>query len=87
MTHEEFIPYHNYHIRFRLTNGVEMSGVLTMNFKSHIEHKPDTLYEYIPTSNMIEWKQAEKDNDSKKKKILQGEIDISDIVWAERLRY
>ena len=87
MTHQEFIPYHNYHIRFRLIDGTELSGVLTMNFMSAMENKPDTLYHYISTRNMIEWKKAEKVKDQEKMNSLQDEIDISKIIWAERLKY
>ncbi len=86
MTQEQFLPYHNYHIQFRLNNGAEMSGVLFFNHMSAMEHKPHTSYFYIPTLNMIEWKHAEKDKDEVRMKNLRGEIDISNIIWARRLQ-
>lgn len=85
MTAYEFIPYHNYHIIFGLSNGIANSGVLFANFSNPLRHKPHTLYTFIPTRNMIEWRDAERDKDEFKMKILQSEIDISDIVWAKRV--
>jgi len=48
---------------------------------------PDTVYHYIPTINMIEWKQAEQRNDKSKMKSLEGNIDIRNIMWAEGMKY
>lgn len=87
MTELEFFPFHNYHIRFRLSNGTELSGVLFDTMNSHETGKPRTEYTFIQTKNMIEWKQAEKIGDKERMKHLQSFIDITDIVWAERLKY
>lgn len=83
----EFFPYHNYHIRFRLSNGIELSGVVFDSMNFHETGKAQTLYQFIPTRNMIEWKQAEKNVDKELMKMLQKEVDITEIVWAERLKY
>ena len=87
MTHIEFFPYHNRHIRFRLKNGTELSGVLTDKMSERERDQPRTLYDFIPTRNMIEWKKAEKNADYDKMKGLEKEIDIEDIVWAELISY
>jgi hypothetical protein len=83
----EFFPYHNRHIIFRLQNGTELSGVL---FDSTNTRKPNTsrtIYTFVPTSNMIAWKKAEKEDDQKKMRSLESEIDIKDIIWAQRLNF
>ncbi len=87
MTHIEFFPYHNYHIIFKLKDGREMSGILVDTIRFTDPSLSDTVYKYIPTLNMIEWKQAEQKGDKKKMEDLEGKIDITDIVWAERMKY
>jgi len=87
MTHTEFFPYHNYHIRFKLNDGTELSGVIVDNLGHADLTMPDTVYHYIPTINMIEWKQAEQRNDKSKMKSLEGNIDIRNIMWAEGMKY
>lgn len=83
MTAIEFFPYSDTHIRFKLTDGRELSGVLL----STEDKKSDTIYPFIPTTNMIEWKHAKQKNDNEKMKKLQSEIDIKNIVWAVRIKY
>jgi len=86
MTVQEFVPFHNYHIKFRLADGEELSGAVT--FRPTIEaNKPLTIYNFVPTKNMIEWKKAHDNNDQDKINNLQEDIDISNVVWAERLPY
>jgi len=85
MTPIEFSSFHNYHIRFRMKDGTELSGVVV----NTLDVKPQrsaTLYAFISTNQMIDWKQAEKDHDSQKMKDLQGEVDIGNIIWAERIK-
>lgn len=83
----DFFPYHNRHIMFKLRNGQELSGVLVDPMNSHETGKPRTVYTYIATRNMIAWKKAEDKNDKETMKSLEGEIDLEDILWAERLNY
>jgi hypothetical protein len=59
MTHLEFTPYHNFHITFRLKTGVEFSGVVTNTLKED-EKSSHTTYAFVPTSNMMARKEAEK---------------------------
>ncbi len=80
MTELEFLPYQNYHIRFKLINGVEKSGVIEFEIGSH-----DCIF--IETKNLIEWKLAERSADTTKMKSFEQAIDISNIVWAERIRF
>lgn len=87
MTESDFHPYHNVHIKFRLKNGRELSGVLFDSMSSHETEKPRTFYTYIATGDMIGWKEAEKAKDKEKMRNLAQEIDLEDIVWAERLNY
>lgn len=85
MTESEFIPYHNFHIEFKLDEGTKLSGVLVDPMNHNETKKARTIYDFIPTTNMIDWKQAEQNGDKAKMKELQGEIDIVKIVWAQRL--
>ncbi len=87
MTHIEFFPYHNFHIRFRLISGKELSGVVTDTVRQYNPELSDTVYAFIPTANMIEWKRAEQAGDIQKMQGLTSEIDIKNIVWAERIKY
>ncbi|MCE3227936.1 MAG: hypothetical protein K0S32_2487 [Bacteroidetes bacterium] len=72
---------------FKLRNGQELSGVLVDPMNSHETGKSRTIYTFIPTRNMVAWKKAEMDNNTKLMRSLEGEINIEDIVWAERLNY
>ena len=85
MTYLEFFPYHNYRIRFKLTYGKELSGVIFEPMNHQERKKPDTVYEFVPERNIAEWGKAEQKGDKEKKKSLQDEIDITNIVWAERM--
>jgi len=87
MTFLEFLPFENYHIRFKLEDGTELSGVLVGSINALEERINQTSYDFIPTRNMIDWKQAEQKNDKEQMKSLQGKIDITNIVWVERLKY
>ncbi len=87
MTESDFHPYHNFHIKFRLKNGRELSGVLFDSINSHETDKPRTVYTYIATGDMIGWKDAERLKDKEKMKSLEQEIDLKDIDWVERLNY
>jgi len=87
MTEIEFFPYHNRHIVFKLRNGTELSGVLTDPRNQHATDRPETVYTFIATRNMVGWKKAERDGDEDRMRNLEGEIDLTEIIWAERLNY
>lgn len=87
MTELEFFPYHNRHIVFKMKNGSELSGVLTDPTNNHETGKSRTIYTYVSTNNMRAWKLAKERKDEERMKQLQGEIDITNIVWAQRLNY
>lgn len=87
MTQTDFFPYAGVHIRFKLSTGKELSGVLFQRLNVNQNEKPDTMYRYIPTINMIAWKQAEQRQDQSRMESLESEIDIQNIVWAERIKY
>lgn len=86
MTHIEFFPYHNRHIRFKLNDGTELTGVLIDTIRHTNPTLPDTVYKYIPTTNMLEWKQAEEKNDTTKMKHLESQIDIKNIVHVTLIK-
>jgi hypothetical protein len=87
MNEIDFFPYHNRHIVFRLRNGQELSGVLVDPMDSHETGKLRTIYKYIPTNKMVAWKKAEQQGNVQIMKSLESEIDIEDIVWAEKLNF
>lgn len=87
MTEDEFFPYHNRHIVFRLRNGDELSGVLIDSMNSDQTGKPRTLYKFIRTSDLMEWKRAEELSEHDRKKSLESDLDLMDITWAQRLNY
>ncbi len=87
MTESTFTQYHNFHIKFKVNNGKESSGVFLERNNVPNDPKPRTVYKFIPTNNMIEWKQAKEKKDFVTVERLQSEIDISNITWAERLYY
>ena len=84
MTKSDFFPFHNFHIEFKLNNGMKLSGVVVDPMNHQKTNKPSTMYDYIPVKSMIEWKHAEQNGDKKTMELLQKEIDIVDIVWAQR---
>ena len=86
MTHEEFLPYHNHHVRFKLSDGRELSGVLSDTLRHLDKNIPDTAYEFIPTINMIDWKQAEQKGDKEKMKSLAVMMNISNIIWVQHIK-
>lgn len=85
MTHIEFAAYSNYHIRFKLKDGTELSGVLVNTINRLETNLPHTVYAFTPTKNMIEWKLAEQKKDTEKIRSLESQIDIANIIWAERI--
>lgn len=85
MTESEFFPYHNFHIEFKLDDGTKLSRVLVDPMNHNETKKVRTVYDFIPTTNMIAWKQAEQNGDNVKMKELCGQLDIVKIVWAQRL--
>lgn len=87
MTELEFFPYHNHHIVFKMNDGRELSGVLIDPTNNHETGKSRTIYTYISTDNMRAWKLADEKKDKERMKQLQDEIDVTDIVWAQRLNY
>jgi hypothetical protein len=87
MTSIELFPYHNRHIRFGLSTGVELSGVIVDAMKFRDEKSGKNMYTYIATGNMVEFKEAESKADIERMKQLKSEVDINDIIWAERLNW
>jgi len=87
MTELEFFPYHNRHIVFKLNDGRELSGAIIDPMNSHETGKPSVIYTYIPTNSLKAWKRAEQNNDVKRMKELEGEINIEEITWAMVLNY
>ncbi len=85
MTDTEFMPYHNKYIKFR-HYGKMKEGVV-LDALSYHEKKVSTDYVFIPAKNMNAWKEAEKEEDKKKMKVLEQKINISKITWARRLKY
>ncbi|PBQ34025.1 hypothetical protein CNR22_20330 [Sphingobacteriaceae bacterium] len=86
MNEVDFFPYHNKHIVFKLKNGKELSGVL-YDPTHHEDGESRTVYRFIPTFNMIEWKRAEENGNKQKQNSLEEKVDINNIVWAERVNY
>lgn len=87
MTDTEFWPYHNRHIRFGLKSGQELSGVLVDSFKHREPGLDKNIYTFIPTRNMIVFKQAEQNGDEETMKKLKGEVDLNEVAWAELIVY
>ena len=87
MTTIEFFDFQNFHIKFKLKDGRELSGVLIDPMHSSELKKSPTLYDFITTHNMIEWKKADENKNYEKKLSLQSELDIADIVRAEKLPF
>ncbi len=86
MDHNQFFPYHNRHIVFRLKNGVEQTGVV-INDNKYASRGKGTIYKYIPTNKLIFWKKAEQENNIAQMEKYESEIDIEDITWAMILNY
>lgn len=82
MTHLEFSPYHNRHIKFTLANGETSHGVI-LDIISYEDKEYDTEYIFIPTNKMMDWSNADKEKNKEKKEQLQSKIDISQIISAE----
>jgi len=70
-----------------MKNGTEHSGVLIDSLANKVRNKNNIIYKFISTSDMIAWKRAEKTDNKQEMKKLEGEINIIDIAWAERLNY
>ena len=85
MTEVEFFNdgLHNKHIEFVFT-GKKMSGVImdTIPLK---EKQNRTIYHYIKSKNLREWKDVQERNDKTKMKELCSVIDISQITLGKRL--
>lgn len=81
MTHLEFSDFHNLHIQFRLNTGIVNHGVVVDSIAGK-NNTPRTVYAFIPTNNMVEWKKASEEGDKNKMNMLEGKVDISNIVEA-----
>lgn len=84
MNHIEFAEagLHNRHIRFIENNEIK-SGVVVDNAFLKIGKTKNTHYTFIPTSNMVSWKEAEKINDKETMNKLSLVVDIENITWGE----
>lgn len=88
MTQIEFSPYSNHHLRFKLSDGRELSGVLLVPTDESMRTKvANGIYDFIPTWKMIDYKLAEQNKNTEKMNSLKQEINIANIVWADRLKY
>jgi hypothetical protein len=85
MTQYELIPYHNYHIEFDTLDGDRMSGVLFIDLEILTAGQSPTLYRYVQSNDLIEWKNAEQKKDFETMKSLESTIDISLIARARRI--
>ena len=85
MNHIEFVPFHNRHIRFRVNNGPIVSGAVFDSSKYREGGRHSTIYTFVPTGNMIEFKKAEEAGDLDKAKSLKSSVDILEITWAENI--
>lgn len=84
MNHIEFVEagLHNTHIRF--FDGKEIkSGIVVDDSFHKVGKTKHTHYTFIPTSNMIKWKEAEKVNDRETMNKLSSVIDIENITWGQ----
>ncbi|HSZ25792.1 MAG TPA: hypothetical protein VK766_08750 [Cytophagaceae bacterium] len=84
MTHIEFVDagLHNRHIRF-IIGGKILSGVVVDDVFHKTGKTKRTHYTFIPTKNMVEWKEAEKVNNQEKMHSLSSVVDIEEITWGE----
>jgi hypothetical protein len=84
MTHIEFIVsgLHNRHIRF-IAGGKILSGIVVDDVFHRKGKTKQTHYTFIPTENIVKWKEAEKTNDKEKMYSLSKVIDIDQITWGE----
>jgi hypothetical protein len=86
MTHEDFFPFHNRHIRF-LMGGRLLSGVV-VDDQFHTEGKSKrSHYSFIPTANIKNWHEAQSKHDRNAMYALTDVIDIKGILAAEVVLY
>lgn len=86
MTHIELIEQglHNRHIRF-IIDGKILTGVI-VDDKFHKTGKTkDTHYTFIPSSNIVKWKEAESQKNKEIMNSLSQVVDIEDITWGEQI--
>lgn len=83
MNHIEFVQagLHNRHIRFMI-NGKILQGVVVDDLFHTAGKSKRTHYTFIPTQNMVKWKEAEKNNDREMMTSLSSVIDIEEITWG-----
>ncbi len=83
MNKYEFSDYQNKHIKFELSSGEVLKGVVfnPMNYRETGKEK--TTYSFIPTKNMVPWKKAKSDGEKAVQRSLEEDIDIRDILSVE----
>ncbi len=84
MTHLDLFEkkLHNRHVRILVGNKM-LHGVLLDNFSHNDPTKKRSLYRFIPSQNLIAWRESEKKNDHSKMNLLSLIIDIEEIGWGE----
>lgn len=86
MNHIEFQPLHNFHTELTLIDGNVISGVALDPMNSHETGLPDTVYIFIPTKNMRDWKIADEEKNKERMEALQRKLDITEVVSGYRLQ-
>jgi hypothetical protein len=86
MTELEFFPFHNRHIRFKLSNNTELSGLLIDPMNIQKAGNSRAKYMFIQSKDLIEWKQSCKRGDIARALQLQSVVNISEIVSAEVIK-
>ena len=75
---------HNRHIKFALRE-IILHGVVVDDLNHTKGKTKRTDYTFIPASNMIRWKHAEKKNDRETMYSLSSVVDIEGITWGKRI--
>ncbi len=84
MTHLDLFEkkLHNRHVRILVGNEM-FYGVLLDNFSHNDPNKKRSFYRFIPSQNLIAWRESEKENDHSKMNLLSSIVDIGQISWGE----
>jgi hypothetical protein len=83
MTVAEFSLYQNTHIRLRLTNGLELTGVLIEDAENAGENK--SPFQFILTQHLLKWKAAKARGDLQEQRSFQLDADPDVITWVKLL--
>lgn len=83
MNKYEFSDYQNKHIKFELTSGEVLKGVVfnPMNYRETGKEK--TVYAFITEKNLILWNEAKSKGNEAEQRTLEEDIDLVDILSVE----